>query len=89
MQYCTGRATPKGIIIKTDLLFIIRLRLSDLGWDLGYQIWADRCQTDLVVLDDLGDEIAWVGDIFNDGHAHAQCQHIGVLLQQVLHNRLR
>lgn len=45
--------------------------------------------TDLVVFDDLGDEVAGVGHVGHDGHAHAQGQHVWELLQQVLDNSLQ
>ena len=39
-------------------------------------------------LDDLCDEVAGVGEVGHDGHAHAQREHVGVLLQQGLHDGL-
>ena len=46
------------------------------------------CQAHLVILDDLGDEVAGVGEVAHDGHAHAQDEDVGVLAQQALHQRL-
>ena len=45
-------------------------------------------QAHLLILDDLGDEVASVRQVCHDGHAHAQHQHIGVLLQEALHHGL-
>jgi hypothetical protein len=44
--------------------------------------------TYLLVLDNLGDEVALVQQVCHNGHAHPQGQHIGVLLEQALHHRL-
>lgn len=42
----------------------------------------------LVVLDDLGDEVARVCQVGADWHTHPQDQNVGILLQQALHQGL-
>ena len=42
----------------------------------------------LVVLDDLGDEVAGVHQVRHDGHAHPQDEDVGELLEHVLHHGL-
>eukprot|EP00967_Tisochrysis_lutea_P091281 scaffold131004_cov21-Tisochrysis_lutea.AAC.1 len=42
--------------------------------------------THLVILDDLSDEVSGVHKVSHNGHTHAQCEHIGVLLEQTFYD---